>query len=129
MNDAADQHPDQANMNSEPSGGRVDRPREGMDARGRFAKGNKLGRGNPLAGRAAKIRATLLKSLTPQKAKEIAEALIKQASTGDMAAIRELLDRTIGKPAQADVIERLDALERLLEEIVAQRPDAEVEHG
>jgi hypothetical protein len=98
-----------------------------MDAKGRFAKGNKLGRGNPLAGRAAKIRAVLLKQLTPAKAKEIAEALIDQASKGDMAAIKELLDRTIGKPAQADLMERLETLEHLLEEIVTQREEADHE--
>jgi hypothetical protein len=84
----------------------------GQDGRGRFAKGNKLGRGNPLAGRAARIRATLLKSLTPADAKEIAAVLIKLAKAGDLAAIRELLDRTVGKPAQAEVLERLEALEQ-----------------
>jgi hypothetical protein len=82
---------------------------------GRFRTGNKLGRGNPLAGRAARIRAILLKALTPTDAKAIAAKLIAQAKGGDLAAIRELLDRTIGKPATSDLLERIEALEAGLE--------------
>jgi hypothetical protein len=73
----------------------------GRQADGRFAEGNRLGRGNPLAGRAAKIRAVLLRRFTPAAAAEIVDALIGKAKKGDLAAIRELLDRTIGKPTQA----------------------------
>lgn len=83
---------------------------------GKFAKGNKLGRGNPLAGRAARIRATLLKELKPADAKEIGAMLIVMAKAGDMAAIRELLDRTIGKPAQVELLERIEALEHAFAE-------------
>jgi hypothetical protein len=81
-------------MNDQPSthGG------NGKDAKGRFVPGNKLGRGNPLAGRAAAIRAVLLLKLTPKDAGTIAEKLISMAISGDLAAIREILDRTIGKP-------------------------------
>jgi hypothetical protein len=57
-----------------------------------------MAKGNPLAGRAARIRAVLLKALTPEDAKEIAAVLIALAKGGDLAAIRELLDRTAGKP-------------------------------
>jgi hypothetical protein len=79
---------------------------------GRFGPGNKLGKGNPLAGRAAQIRAVLLRKLTPKAAGRIADKLIAQASDGDLAAIRELLDRTIGKPGAAEIVERIEALER-----------------
>ncbi len=72
----------------------------GQDQRGRFAKGNHLGRGNPLAGRAAKIRAALLKASTPEDVRIIAQRLIDGAKSGDLAFIREWLDRTIGKPHQ-----------------------------
>lgn len=67
---------------------------------GKFAKGNKLGKGNPMAGRVAKIRAELLKSATPQEIKAIARKLVEGALTGDIAYIREFFDRTIGKPSQ-----------------------------
>ena len=83
----------------------------GQDGKGRFAPGNTLGKGNPLAGRAAKIRAVLLNALKPSDAREIAERLILNAKAGDLASIREILDRTIGKPATADLLERIENLE------------------
>lgn len=89
-------------------------PADNRDTRGRFATGNKCGRGNPLAGRAAKIRAVLLRKLTTKKAAEITDVLIRLARSCDLAAIRELLDRTIGKPVQADVLERPEKLEERL---------------
>lgn len=87
---------------------------DGRDGSGRFVAGNKLGRGNPLAGRAAQIRAVLLTRLTAKAAGEIADRLIEQARSGDLASIRELLDRTIGKPAQQELLERLEKLEAQL---------------
>lgn len=83
----------------------------GQDHRGRFSPGNKLGRGNPLAGRAAKIRSVLLSALTEDDAGEIARRLIQQAKGGDLASIRELFDRTIGKAGQQELLERLERLE------------------
>ena len=88
-------------------------PGGGRTPAGQFAKGNKLGRGNPLAGRAAKIRAVLLRKLTPKAAGEITDKLIALARCGDLAAVRELLDRTIGRPAPADLLERVERLERI----------------
>jgi len=87
----------------------------GQDARGRFAPGNRLGKGNPLAGRAAKIRAVLLRKLTPKDAAAIADKLIADAKAGDLAAIKELFDRTIGRPAQLEMIEEVQALRELIE--------------
>ena len=88
----------------------------GKDVRGRFSPGNKLGRGSPLAGRAAKIRALLLQKLTDAETNRIGDRLLAMAQGGNLAALRELLDRTIGKPTQFEVLERLDALTELLRE-------------
>ena len=88
-----------------PSGPRVD---GGRDHTGRFSPGNKLGRGNPLAGRAAKIRAALIRAVTVEDAKAIAVRLVQQAKTGDLAAIKILLDRTIGPPVALDLLARLE---------------------
>lgn len=86
----------------------------GQDPRGRFAPGNRLGRGNPLAGRAAKIRAALLRAVSPADARAVAGKLVEMAKAGDLPAIRELLDRTAGKPAQSELLERVEALEAAL---------------
>ena len=88
----------------------------GRGANGRFTAGNTLGQGNPLAGRAAKIRATLLEKVTPEQAGEIADKLIEKAKDGDLAAMRELLDRTIGKPSTGDILERIERIEAMLAE-------------
>jgi hypothetical protein len=88
----------------------------GQDAKGRFTVGNRHGKGNPLAGRAAKIRAVLLKRLTIKDAQAIADQLITLAKSGDLAAIKELLDRTIGKPSPGDLLERVEALEELAQQ-------------
>jgi hypothetical protein len=75
----------------------------GRDARSnRFLPGNRFGRGNPLAGHAAKIRAELLKAMKPADVREIIRKLILMAKTGDLAAIKELFDRTIGKAQPAE---------------------------
>ena len=89
----------------------------GRDSSGRFTSGNRFGQGNPLAGQAARIRAVLLEKLTPEKAAKIVDQLIAKGTKGDLAAIRELLDRTIGKPVASDVLERIEALEQIIEQI------------
>jgi len=89
---------------------------DGRDASGRFTRGNQLGRGNPLAGRAAKLRATLLEAVTPERLATIVDALLCAAERGDLAAIKEVLDRTLGRPSAAELLERLEALERAVEE-------------
>lgn len=64
---------------------------------GYFRPGNKLGRGNPHAARVAALRAALLEAVTPDDVRAAVRALIDQARAGDVVAIRELLDRTVGK--------------------------------
>ncbi len=83
----------------------------GHTFRGTFAKGNRLGVGNPLAGRAAKLRGELLRAASREERKAICRQLIDQAINGDLAAIREYFDRTIGKAVAFDIIERIEALE------------------
>jgi len=38
------------------------------------------------------------------------------AKTGDVQAVREILNRTLGRPVEADVIERLERLEAAIVE-------------
>lgn len=89
---------------------------------GRFAPGNAGGPGNPHAATVAKLRAAILAAVTPEDIDGIIRALVHRAKGGDMAAIRELLDRAIGRPTDADLAERIERLERAAEEL---RRDAE----
>lgn len=84
---------------------------DGRDNGGRFAPGNRFSKGNPYAQRVAKLRAALLEAVTEDDLAEVAKALIDKAKTGDVPAVRELLDRTLGRPTEADLLERLEQLE------------------
>lgn len=81
---------------------------------GRFLPGNPGGRGNPFAKRVAVLRSALLEAVTPEDIAAVVRALIDKAKSGDVAAIRELIDRCIGKPQETDLFERLEALEASL---------------
>jgi hypothetical protein len=92
---------------------------ETRDAKtGRFLPGNPGGPGRPRgSGRASEIRAILLNTLTDEQATRVARLLIRMAGKGSLAAIRELLDRTIGRPSQTETLERVEALEAKMEEM------------
>lgn len=77
----------------------------GRLANGRFARGNPGGPGNPDMKRAGEIRGMIRGFVTERDLQDIVRALVKQAKTGDLAAIRELLDRIAGKPAPAQDVE------------------------
>ena len=68
------------------------------DSRGRFTQGNAGGPGNPLAGKISKLRAALIAAVTEEDVRDIASALITTAKGGDIRAIKELLDLTLGRP-------------------------------
>jgi hypothetical protein len=97
------------------SGARSNDGANGRDSAGHFAPGNKLGKGNPYARAAARLRAELYRSITAKDIKAVVLALIEQAKAGNVAAIREVLDRAVGKPLEADLLERLEQLEQQLE--------------
>ncbi len=69
----------------------------GRTPRGQFAKGNPGGPGNPYARRTAALRSALLDAVTEQDIRAVARALVKRAKAGEIPAIRELLDRLLGK--------------------------------
>lgn len=88
----------------------------GRDGSGRFAPGNKLGRGNPLAGRVAKLRSVALEAVTYSDMRRIVRKLVELALAGDVAAAREVLSRVLGPVESIDLAERLDELEKQIEE-------------
>jgi hypothetical protein len=70
----------------------------GRTLRGQFARGNPGGPGNPYARRTAALRSALLDAVTEADIRAIAKALVKRARDGEVPAVRELLDRLLGRP-------------------------------
>jgi hypothetical protein len=96
------------NMSPSPNGSNG-----GRGSSGRFAAGNKGGPGNPHARRVAELRAALLEAVTPADMKAIVAKLVRKAKAGDIRAAREIIERTLGKPVEFDLLERLACLEAL----------------
>jgi folylpolyglutamate synthase/dihydropteroate synthase len=80
---------------------------------GRFTKGNPGGPGNPHNAAISRLRKALHAAVTEEDIQAVITVLVEKAKEGNLAAIRELLDRAIGKPTDASVAERLDELEAL----------------
>ena len=88
----------------------------GRGPRGRFAPGNRFGRGNPFAQKVAKLRAALLRAVSAGNVRAIIKGLVVKAKAGDVAAAKLLLDRVLGPPLPLDFEERLAQLEQILHE-------------
>ncbi|MEY4212245.1 MAG: hypothetical protein RL458_470 [Pseudomonadota bacterium] len=67
---------------------------------GQFGAGNPGGPGNPYARRVAALRTALMDAVTDEDIRAVARALVNQAKAGEVPAIRELLDRLVGKPTE-----------------------------
>jgi hypothetical protein len=94
---------------------------ERRDERGRFAKGNSGGPGNPHAKRANQLRSAMYRSVKVGDMRQIVQSLVEEAKGGNVQAAREVLDRCLGKPIEADLIERLATLEQHLEQLEQQQ--------
>lgn len=68
------------------------------DAKGRFLPGNCGGPGNPNARSVATWRQALASSVSAADVAEVTAKLLEAAKAGEPWAIRELLDRCLGKP-------------------------------
>ncbi len=73
-----------------------------------FQPGNKHGRGRPPAGRSLSeaLRVALKEKLPDGRTKyrAVADVLVHKALSGDVSAIREILDRTEGKVSSAQAM-------------------------
>ncbi|HYT95320.1 MAG TPA: hypothetical protein VEL76_41765 [Gemmataceae bacterium] len=94
-------------------------PAEGRDAGGRFAAGNKAGRGNPFYRRLCQMRQAVLEEIGEEGLRRLARALYERALRGDVAAARTLLAYLVGKPQAAADPDRADLDEF---QLVADRP-------
>lgn len=86
------------------------------DRSGRFTKGNHQNAGGHRASHVAKLRAELEKAVSYDDIRQIAMRLVSEAKNGNIRAIDLLLNRLLGSPVQADLIERLDELEKQMED-------------
>jgi len=69
----------------------------------------------PHARKIGQLRSALLDAVTAEDFATVAKALVKHAKEGDPRAIKELFDRTLGRPVEADLIERIEQLESAIE--------------
>ncbi len=82
---------------------------------GQFSQGNKDGPGNPHAKQAGMLRKAMFDAVTPEDMRAITHVLVEEAKGGNVQAIRELILRTLGKPIEADLLQRLEEIELKLE--------------
>ncbi len=80
-------------------------------ATGKFLPGNKCGRGAPLAGQVAKLRAAMVKAVKVGDVKGIIAAMVSKAKAGDVAAAKMVLQYTLGEPQPFDILQRIETLE------------------
>jgi hypothetical protein len=71
---------------------------DARDGRGRFLRGNPGGPGNPHAAAVNAWRSALFNALTDDDVRKVIRVLIAKAEAGEPWAVRELLDRCMGKP-------------------------------
>ena len=91
---------------------------EARDSKGRFLPGNPGGPGNPQARNVATWRKALAEAVSAEDVTQVAQRLVDAAKAGEPWAVRELLDRLLGKPhvqieLQADATEIREYDERM----------------
>ncbi len=84
---------------------------DGRAPGGRFGQGNRFGKGNPHSKQAQRLRSTLYNAVTDEDLREVIHALIREAKSGSIPAIKELLNRLLGPPEVIDLLARLEAME------------------
>jgi len=90
----------------------------GRAGNGRFAAGNRLAKGNPFAKRVAELRAALFDAVTPDDIRAVVQMLVSNAKAGDVASIKELLQRLLGPSQPDDLLERLESLESHIDTLI-----------
>ena len=71
---------------------------ETRDSKGRFLPGNPGGPGNPQARNVATWRQALADTVSAADVAQVTQKLVAAAKAGEPWAIREVLDRCLGKP-------------------------------
>jgi hypothetical protein len=95
----------------------------GRDRRGRFAKGNRGGPGNPFARRIAAFRRALCEVVSEDDLHDLGRRLLDLAKGGNLVAARLLLAYTVGRPTDAVDPDTLDLNKWMLYQKGPARPD------
>lgn len=96
----------------------------GRGSDGKFLPGNHCSKGgNKMARKTRALRSTLLRSVNSKDMRQIIDVLITKAKKGNLIAIREIFDRVLGRPLEADIIEKVEALEQIITEYEAKIND------
>ena len=80
---------------SDPPDNGAPQPKSGRKANGQFAEGNPGGAGNPYNRQVAALRKQLLSLMTPTVFQQTAQALINQACSGNVPALKLLYSYTL----------------------------------
>jgi hypothetical protein len=87
-------------MGTEPSTNGDNGLAEPRDERGRFLPGNPGGPGNPHAATVGAWRTALASAVAPEDVRQVVGVLVGKAKAGEAWAVKELLDRCLGRPQQ-----------------------------
>jgi hypothetical protein len=113
-NDSTEMNENASQADPSPNGPQTVR---GRDPRGRFAKGNGGGPGNPYASEVGKRRARLIKAIrgkdVDQAVRVMRDVMANGKDSDRLAAAKLLLDRALGPIVEADLVERLEQLEAM----------------
>ena len=88
----------------------------GRDQQGKFVPGNSISKGNPHARRVAALRSALLEAVSEDDMRAVIAKVVEQSKEGDMMAAKVLFERVLGRPTEADFVERLERIEAFLSE-------------
>jgi hypothetical protein len=102
---------------------------EGRDARGRFVKGNAGGPGNPFAKQTARLRQVMLETITEADLRQVVFTLLLLAKTGNLPAIKLVLEYGIGKPAPMSEPDEADLEDEPAEEESPEQEEQRFESG
>jgi len=67
---------------------------------GKFLPGNRGGPGSPYKKKIGQFRRAVIEAVTPEDVQEVIDKLMGEAKAGKPWAVREFLDRVVGKPDQ-----------------------------
>lgn len=95
--------------------GRPTTDRADRDERGRFAAGNRLARGNPIAVQIARFREGVAAAVTVDDLQDIMRKLVRLAKQGDVAAAKVVLERCLGQPQATDLVVEINRIRETIQ--------------